>query len=140
MKMSKREVKPHYYYTSETCAKDIAELKLFEVDAAKRGALITASKKKFYSETKWSCVYSIAVKYDLDMTPTFAKKLMVGWFGSAVSKDTLFKHFGISGRTAKEKSSDIGLLEKLIEDHSDEMCAALKSSKLELEIKIKSIK
>lgn len=140
MKMSEREEKAYYYYTAKTCAKDIAELKLLEPNAAKRGAFISAAKKRFYSETKWSCVHSIAVKYDLDMTPTFAKKLMIGWFGSAVSKDILFKHFGISGRTAKEKSSDIGLLDKLIEDHSEQMFAELKLSKLELEEKIKLLK
>lgn len=132
MKMSKRKVVTHYPFTAEACAKEIIAYEKGEPDPNSRGAYISAAKRKYYAEVKIGCVNQLGYLLDLDVTPTLAKNLMVLWFGSAVSKPLLFKHFGIPGRTASDKSADLERQQELGEEYREQMRERMDVAKFEL--------
>lgn len=51
-------------------------------------------------------LYTLAIKYDLDMTATMAHRMLQGLFGCSMSNRPLLLAFGEHGRTAADKSED----------------------------------
>lgn len=115
MKMSEREVAPRTPYGVHHCLRDIDAAG--ELAPGPRGAGVAAAKKRLKAEitTKW--VMQVSCQLDLDMTPTFAAKLIKGWISRCISRPVLSKEFGLPGRSASCKSSDITLLADLVETY-----------------------
>lgn len=115
MKMSERGLLPCTPYGINHCLSDIYAAK--ELAPGSRGAGIAAAKKRLKAEIAIKWVMQVSHLLDLDMTPTFAMKLIKGWTARCISRPVLLREFGIPGRSAAYKSSDIALVDGLIEGY-----------------------
>jgi len=137
MKMSERKLSvSRIPYGVTNCIQDICNAS--ELAPGPRGAAITAAKKRLKAEiaTKW--VMQVAQRLDLDMTPTFAVKLIKGWLSRCVSRQVLLKEFGIPGRASSNKSSDIDLADGLIETYKNQVNKEIDEALTKVTVALKS--
>lgn len=68
-----------------------------------------------------SYLYKVTTEQELDITPTLAKRFLIGCVGRGLSIQVLIKAFATSGRQADKKSEEWERLDELIEYYKDAM-------------------
>lgn len=102
-------------YNLQKYAEEMVVIKNFH--SAKRGAAVTAAKKRLKTAIILRWLHKVADEYDLDITPSLAKHIIVGWIDRGVSTRVLNEQFGRPDRTASEKSQDFGRVQEMIDKY-----------------------
>lgn len=90
----------------------------FPDDARRRGGHLSAVSK--YAQRDALLLILQEMQDDgIDITPTFAKRIMIAWTGRSADWKTLLKVFGKPGRKADRKSKDFDRFEELAEKWKD---------------------
>lgn len=108
------EIEEYPRYTVEQYVLDVYNYRQEDLDRRVMGALISAATKRYKRQIALDYLRTIKVDRDLDVTPTLAYRLIIGWLGRGVSKQMLLDMFGEKGRTAANKSENFLYIDELI--------------------------
>lgn len=76
---------------------------------AQRGAMVAAAKKRMKASIVMRFLICMATEHDLDMTPTIALNCVREWLGRCAARKDIAAQFGLTGRSAAQKSTDHAL-------------------------------
>lgn len=99
-------------YTVQTYAEEMKLIK--DLPGGKRGAAVTAAKKRLRLGIVLRWLHKVTDEHDLDMTPSMASHIVKGWIDRGVSNRQLIEQFATPNRTASNKSRDFERIDEII--------------------------
>lgn len=102
-------------YTIEDYAEDFRNIK--DLPSQKRGAAVTAAKKRLRIGIVLRKLHHITDEYALDMTPSLALRIITGWLDRGISMRLLNEQFGTPDRTASDKSNDFTRVDEIVNEY-----------------------